>query len=334
MTRVLGALGLVVLAACAQPAGPSADLVAPPEGVVWPKPPEPARIKFLYAFREPEDLGMRRSMFGRLWDFLSGPESQAMIRPYAIAVDGDRIAVADPGARSVHLYDMGAQEYRRIATAGGTAFESPVGVALAQDRVYIADSALGKVFAVDLDGKLLSSIEGLQRPTGLAYDAAAGRLYVADTLDHRIVAFDDRGKELFSFGRRGTGEREFNYPTHLFVRGDRLIVNDTMNFRLQVFDLDGAFRGSFGSHGDGSGDMAQPKGVATDRDGNVYVVDALFNRVQIFDPDGRLLLGFGGPGFQVGDFWLPSGLFIAADRIYVADSYNRRVQVFQFLGGG
>jgi DNA-binding beta-propeller fold protein YncE len=106
-----------------------------------------------------------------------------------------------------------------------------------------------------------------------------------------------------------------------------------MNFRIQVFDLDGRFISSFGSHGDGSGDFAQPKGVGIDAEGHVYVVDALFNRVQIFDEQGVLLLVFGGDGGAPGEFWLPSGLQIAGDRIYVADSYNRRVQIFQFLGG-
>ena len=55
--------------------------------------------------------------------------------------------------------------------------------------------------------------------------------------------------------------------------------------------------------------------------------------MQIFDEGGALLLAFGGDGAAPGEFWLPSGVHIANDRIYVADSYNRRVQIFQFLGG-
>jgi len=106
-----------------------------------------------------------------------------------------------------------------------------------------------------------------------------------------------------------------------------------MNFRLLAFDLDGKPTGSFGHHGDGSGDFAQPKGVAVDGQGHVYVADAVFNRVQIFDRQGRFLLAFGREGAKDGQFLLPSGVFITGDRIYVADSYNQRVQVFQFLGG-
>ena len=48
----------------------------------------------------------------------------------------------------------------------------------------------------------------------------------------------------------------------------------------------------------------------------------------------RLLLAFGREGHGPGEFWLPAGIHIdAKDRIWVADSYNRRVQVFQYLRG-
>ena len=52
----------------------------------------------------------------------------------------------------------------------------------------------------------------------------------------------------------------------------------------------------------------------------------------ITDPEGRLLLVFGREGRGPGEFWLPTGIFIDGhDRIWVADSYNRRVQVFDYL---
>ncbi len=61
-------------------------------------------------------------------------------------------------------------------------------------------------------------------------------------------------------------------------------------------------------------------------------MDALFDNIQIFDAEGRLLMAFGRPGSDYGEFWLPSGLFIDSnDRIYVSDSYNKRIQVFQYM---
>ena len=55
--------------------------------------------------------------------------------------------------------------------------------------------------------------------------------------------------------------------------------------------------------------------------------------MQIFDAQSRLLLDWGQSGSEPGEFWLPNGIVISPkDEIYVADSYNRRVQVFRYTG--
>lgn len=303
------------------------------ESVVWPEPPQQARIRLVAVFGEPQDLGIKQSLLGRLWGWIGGPEPRHMVRPYAVAVNEKRLAVADPGVGVVHLYDLAGGDYDRIEWAGEQLLRSPVGLAFVGDALYIADSALAKIFVFNAKGKLTRTVDGLDRPTSLAWDSQSGRLYMTDTLDHSVVVLDADGKRLFAFGDRGTGNGQFNFPSHLTLANGRLYVNDTMNFRIQVFDMDGNFISAFGNHGDSTGDFAQPKGIGIDSEGHIYVVDALFNRVQIFNEDGTLLLVFGGDGEAPGEFWLPSGMYIASDRIYVADSYNQRVQIFQFLGG-
>ena len=53
----------------------------------------------------------------------------------------------------------------------------------------------------------------------------------------------------------------------------------------------------------------------------------------VFNPQGELLLSFGAQGGGEGQFLLPNGIFISQDNtIFVADSYNRRVQVFRYVG--
>ena len=64
------------------------------------------------------------------------------------------------------------------------------------------------------------------------------------------------------------------------------------------------------------------------------MVDALFHAFQIFDATGRLLLPVGERGHERGEFWLPTGIFIDDDdTIYIADSYNQRIQVLRYTGG-
>lgn len=332
--RILMLLALLGMAGCS-PGGDRAVDLAPPEvDIVWPAPPEDARIRFLYAFDEPSDLGTRTSIFSRLWELIAGGKSRSLVRPYAIAADGPLLVVTDPGSGAVHIFDREKRSYERVTAAGNERLRSPVGVAIGNDRIYVSDSALGIVFIFDRDGGLVGKMDGFQRPTGLARDRQSGRLFVADTLAHSILAYDSEGRELFRFGSRGSGEGEFNYPTHLAIAGGHLVVNDNMNFRIQLFDLDGKRQSGFGTHGDSSGQFSQPKGVAVDSEGHIYVAEAMVNRVQIFDRDGRFLLAFGGQGANVGSFVMPAGIAIVEDKIYVADSYNSRVQVFEFLGGG
>ena len=85
---------------------------------------------------------------------------------------------------------------------------------------------------------------------------------------------------------------------------------DSMNFRVQVLDSSGNFLFCFGENGDGTGQMARPKGVATDSHGNIYLADALFHVVQVFDREGRYLANFGGQGRGEGEFWMPAGIYI------------------------
>jgi hypothetical protein len=63
------------------------------------------------------------------------------------------------------------------------------------------------------------------------------------------------------------------------------------------------------------------------------VVDGAWSRVQVFDQLGNLLYYFGTRGEELGQFNLPSGMFIDRnDSVYIVDSYNSRVQEFQYYG--
>ncbi len=315
----------------------------------WPPPPAAKRLVFVESFSGPEQLGLRERGLGpALKRLLFGRERREIGRPHGVAASagGERICVADPGRRVVHVFDRRERRYVELKGRKGEDFLSPIGVALDEaGNLFVSDSQRGKILVFDGALKFLYSIggdEGAQRPTGLA--AARGRLYVVDTLGHRVLVYRSGTRPaqlLFQFGGRGTGTGRFNYPTDIAVsaggrltpggEAGRIYVNDSLNFRIQVFDAEGRFLQAVGRPGGASGGFQRPKGIALDSDENLYVADALSDAVQIFDRGGRFLLGFGGPGRTDGEFWLPAGVAIAADRVLVADSANHRVQVFQYL---
>jgi DNA-binding beta-propeller fold protein YncE len=335
--KPIAAIALALAVSCAG-CGATGQSTAPtsvsPEAspkISWPAPPQKARVSYLYSFRAPADLGYRESLGNEIKDLLGGGEFEGMIRPYALAADDRMLIVADPGLSAVHIFDHRRKRYWLLNSAANTSFGSPVGAALGRNRLYVADSALNRVFVLDERRRLVGEIGGFERPTGLAYDHAQERLYVADTHAHVVRKYDRDGQFIGSLGERGDADGQFNFPTHLDIRNGRLFVNDTLNFRVQIFDLEsGQHLGNVGEHGDQAGFFAQPKGIVAGPGGNLFVTEAIFGSVQIFSPKGDYLLDFGSPGPGPGQFQLPGGLAFWDNRIYVADSGNRRIQVFEY----
>lgn len=328
---------LILTAAGCGSVPPVANPETPAETLVWPKSPAEPRIRYVRSFSGPHDLGISKSFFQRLMETLTGKTEEYFIRPTGVAEREGVLYVADPGAQALWIFNLSERRFVKIHQAGKTSLVSPVAVAVRSDgAVFVADSWLKKIFLLDREGKLLQTLaeDGLERPAALVYDEATARLYVVDSAAHRIVAYNG-GKSVLAWGKRGSADGEFNYPTHLVLdQSGTLLVTDALNYRIQAFDREGKFLWKMGHHGDASGNLAAPKGVATDSQGHLYVVDALFDAVQIFERNGSLLLAFGGRGIQPGQLWIPAGIFInPQDRIYVADAYNQRVQIFDFVGG-
>lgn len=76
-------------------------------------------------------------------------------------------------------------------------------------------------------------------PSAIAVDAA-DNLYVLDTGNHRVQKFGPDGSYLATYGRRGQGPGEFQYPAWLAVDDKGFIyVTDPFNQRIQVLTPDG-----------------------------------------------------------------------------------------------
>jgi len=323
-----GVLGLAPL--------PSRAAAAVTPARAWPPPPAKACIVYVRSISTPADVGAKPAALSRVGRWLTGAkaESAALVRPFGLAVDDSgNLLVTDTGSGAVCCLEFESKKWLRWEQVGDVRFESPVAVARQGSTIFVAESAVGKVIAFDLEGRKQFEIaEKLERPSGLA--ASAGHLYIADSQRHCVVITDLKGQFISEFGRRGAGPGEFNFPTHVAVdAAGSVYVTDSLNYRVEVFGANGKFLRVIGSAGDAPGHFSRPKGVAVDTAGHAYVVDALFDNVQIFDSAGRLLLDWGQSGSEPGEFWLPNAIAISAkNEIYVADSYNRRIQVFRYMG--
>ncbi len=333
---------MLILGAALANVGCSQARVDPlaPQGpaVVWPKPPDAPRVRYLGQITGSKDLQPAKSL-SQSWDELvHGPgQPVLLLNPHAVAVhaDGWRVAVADTSAGCVHVLNLQDHTYRVERACGSPprGIESPVAVAWVGDQVWFVDARLHAIGVLgDGAGRWIGE-EVLKRPAGLACSPQGERIYVADAGLHGILVFDQQGRLERQFGTQGADAGQFNYPSHIACGPDgTLVVADSLNFRVQRLSPDGTPLSLFGRKGDAAGDLALPKGVAVDSDGHIWVVDAHFENVQAFTAEGQLLLAIGGEGQGTGEFSLPAGACIDnRRRLWVADTYNRRVQVFELL---
>ena len=329
--------------------------------IVWPTPPDIARIKFVEQltgekidFNAPINKPQKTK---KSWmDRLAGTKPEAdtvqdlpfqLVRTYGVAFDSKgNIYAADQAVGAIFIFSPDPDlrfNVKMIRNGKEAHFGLINGVVLDDnDRLFVTDDSLHKVIVISpqhLEETSFGS-DVLVRPGGMAIDTENRFLYVVDTGSDVVDVFDaDTYKLLRRIGTPGkkhllTDPGNFALPTNVAVdkEGD-VYVTDTLNNRVEVFDADGKFIRAFGKPGDGPGHFARPKGIAIDGDGHIWVVDAVQQRVQVFDNEGRLLIYFGQPGNWPGQFSAPYDIAIDTknNRVITSEQFPGRVQMFRYV---
>ena len=185
-----------------------------------------------------------------------------------------------------------------------------------------------------------------------------GIVYLVDYLNNLVQVFNQDGRLINSFGGFGVEKGKFNRPFSIALdHNQQIYISDMFNNRIQVFDRNGHFIREWGGTGQGAGQLFRPTGITVDKQGRVYVVDMGNYRIQVFSSEGEFITQWGSKGVGNGQFggnatWQslfdlevngPMDIAVSDQgRVYVADTWNRRVQVFtvdgnyieQFNSGG
>lgn len=171
-------------------------------------------------------------------------------------------------------------------------------------------------------------------PNGIA--VADHRVYVADSVNHRIQIFDSQGHFLSDIAVGAQGLLPQARPMNLNVAGDKLYVGDYWNDAVQVYTLDGRLLSTLGGQqGSAPGQFRAPGGASAEPDGTIVVADFYNQRVQMLSPQGRFIRQIGATGHKGyvagSSFNYPRDVAVSASdgHFYVADLADQRVERWQ-----
>ena len=267
----------------------------------------------------------------------SGTDDDEFDKPADLAINnnGDKLYVADTENNRIKIYELtngdncssGNDEIINdevcfdddFGSPGSNTgrFDIPTDLAVSKDNgdIYVVDSDNNRVQKFESDGDYdnlefgsdrSNDDEYLGTPSAIAIDRESDYIYVADTTTDSISVFDKDGDFKFNFGRSGSSDDEFDNPSGMVIddSNQMLYVADTDNNRIKIYEL-------------------------TDGDNCPSGTDEVENDEVCFVDD------FGSSGSGDGRFNEPAGLTYDEDNdlLYVADTENNRIQVFEIISG-
>ena len=277
---------------------------------------------------------------------------------YVVEVSGHRVRKITPTGVVSTLAGAGTAGLAEGAGAAAK-FDSPSGVAVTPDgTIYVADTNNNRIRKITTAG-VVSTLAGstagftdangasaqFDHPVGVAV-GPDGTVYVADTVNHRIRKIALNGDVSTLAGSNG-GSTNGNGPNGRFIAPNGIDVGpdgtvyvaDTGNNRIRKVAPNGdvsTLAGTTVGFNDGAGNVAQfnqPRDLALDNAGNVYVADATNHRIRKVTPTGDVSTIVGATtGYVdgVGTSALINGPFGIAislsGTLYLADTANQRIR--------
>jgi len=246
----------------------------------------------------------------------------SLVRPQQVAAAPGALFIADDGLRRILRVDP----HRATFTPLLVLQERPSGLAVDRSQtLYVAFPGSRRVVQVSANGQVTSIF---QDPAGrfVPVDVAvseAGRIFVADGINARVLVLNRFGQVVDSIGERGDRRNPFRSVDALWFDGDVLYVLDATARRIFLFGSRGG-PPSVIEIGDAA---ALPMAIASDRWQRVFVADRASGKVLLFDPASTAppspLVGM--PAVQdLADIWVDD-----FDVLYVADAAAATVLSFR-----
>ncbi len=151
-------------------------------------------------------------------------------------------------------------------------------------------------------------------PTGLQTDGEY--LWISDAKNNRVIKTDLDGNIVKEYP-------DIKRPMHLSIYNSKVYVPEYLTDKIKIIDGDEMDEYPLKEKPDA------PAGVFVN-DSLIAIVDFYNHRIILQVKDYNTLIG--EEGHKKGKLYYPTDVALVNDKIYVADAYNNRVQVFDYDG--
>ena len=245
------------------------------------------------------------------------------VQPVGVAAQGEVLMVADAGARTLWRVERGRDAMASFAPFIGSGPEQGASLQMGSDfSTWVALPAEHKVVQYDARGRVQREWHdeaNAARPVVVAVPEDRSELLVADGATAQIVRFNPLGRTL---GVLANARGHMLQSIAAMCFGPRgLYVLDRLAQQVVVLGAKGEVIEIVGEN-----QLVQPRAMAVDRSGRIFVADDVDQRIKVFR-GAKLLGAAGGAGGGPGRFGRIESLAVEGNMLYVADSVNARVQV-------
>lgn len=303
--------------------------------VIYPSPPDTARIQYLTSISSSQDIIGTRNSFNK---FIFGENDNFLInKPYGIDVKKGWIYVCDTYIHGIVIINLEKNTFEQFIPKGKGELKVPINCFVDNKGfLYIADSERKQIVVFDENRKYISCFGESENFKPVDVFVESNKIWVSNLAGHQINIYnnDSDFKLINTFPDNQNDENgKLFSPTNIFVTEDKVYVSDFGDFKIKIYSKEGKYIESVGSYGKGIGQLARPKGIAVDKEKNLFVVDAGFENTQMFNKEGKLLMFFGGSYKNHGDMWLPAKVRLDYNNLdyfrkFVDPEYNLKYLIF------
>lgn len=295
------------------------------ELIVYPSPPDTARFQFLTVINSSQDIVRKKSAFA---NFVVGADKPMGIsNPYGINLFNGKLYICDMDLPGLEIIDLEKLTFEYFVPSGLGKLLMPINCFVDEEgKLYVTDTKRQEVLIFDENLKFVDSFGKGENSKPVDVFVTEDKIWVANLKSKIQIFSKDSSHKLLGVipeNLERTNEGFLHQPTNIWVTEDAVYASDFGAFKVKIYNHEGEYLRSIGGYGKNFGQFLRPKGVALDRDENMYVVDAAFENVQIFNKKDQLLMFFGGhhDGQHGGGMVLPAKVIVDYDHTKYFEKY-------------